>query len=68
MIDHKKQAVRFNEINQEANYIKFVEKKLKSINKSSKCCKFVRQMVYQVWFLTSNSYNLICKYLELRIN
>ena len=66
---HKKQAVsRWSEINLEANDIKCVESKLKGISKSGKCCKFVRQMMHQVWFLASNSYNLICNYLESKIN
>ena len=65
---HKKQVVRLNEINQEANDIKFVESKLKGISKSGKCCKFVRQMMHKVWFIASNSYNLICNYLESMIN
>ena len=53
---HKKQAFILNEINQEANDIKFVESKLKGISKSGKWSKFVRQMMNQVWFFTSNSY------------
>ena len=71
IIDHKylkKQAVTWNEINLEANDIKFVETKLKDISKSSKCCKFIRQIMHQVWLLASNSSNLICNYLESKIN
>ena len=64
----KKKAVRFNAIGHGANDIKSVESKLKGISKSGKCCKFVRQMMHQVWFLASNSYNLICNYLESKIN
>ena len=45
---HKKQAVRLNEINQEANDIKFVEIKLKGVSKSGKFCKILRQMMHQV--------------------
>ena len=64
----KEQTNRLFEINQEDSYVEFVESKLKGISKSDKCCTFIRQMMHQVWFETSNSYNLIWNHIESKIN
>ena len=65
---HKNQSFKLIDINQEANDTKFDESKLKGISKSGKCCQFVRQMMLQVWFFSLSSYNLICNYLQSKIN
>ena len=64
----KEQIDRLFETNQEANYVEFVDSKLKGISKSDKCCTFIRQMMNQVWFEASNSYNLIWNHFESKIN
>ena len=64
----KEQTNRLFEINQEDSYVEFAESKLKGISKSDKFCTFIRQMMHQVWFEVSNSYNLIWSHIESKIN